>query len=155
MRVDGPASSMPDDLSAYRVFDRKKFVVIMAILLSVLAVGVWTGLDRVAAYVKQMEELAAIEPLKAAATLTQLLQTLAILNGIVLSLLAIWIIWHGWKGRQTASMPPKGSWILEGQRIWTGESAVRVAQFTIAVGVLLAVLAVVSSLILWSLGDTL
>jgi hypothetical protein len=52
-------------------------------------------------------------------------------------------------------MPPKGSWILEGQRIWTGESAVRVAQFTIVVGALLAVLAVVSSLILWSLGDTL
>lgn len=155
MRADGPASSMPDDLSAYRIFDRKKFVVIMAILLSVVAAAVWVGLDRVAEYAKQLEELAAAEPLKAAATLTQLLQTLAILNGIVLSLLAIWIIWHGWKGWHTASMPPKGSWILEGQRIWTGESAIRVAQFTIAVGVLLAVLAVVSSLILWSLGDTL
>ena len=155
MRADGPASSMPDDLSAYRIFDRKKFFVIMAILLSVIAVSVWVGLDRVAEYAKQLEELAAADPTEAAATLTLLLQKLAILNGIVLSLLAIWIISHGWRGWRTASMPPRGSWILEGQRIWTGESAIRVAQFTIAVGVLLGVLAVVSSLILWSLGDTL
>lgn len=155
MRADGAGSSMPDDLSAYRIFDRKKFVVIMAVLLSVVAVGVWVGLDRLAEYAKQLEELAAAEPLKAAATLTQLLQTLAILNGIVLSLLAILIIWHGWRGWRTASMPPKGSWILEGQRTWTGESAIRVAHFTIAVGVLLGVLALVSSLILWSVVDTL
>jgi hypothetical protein len=146
---------MPDDTSAYRVFDRKKFVVIMAILLSVVAVGVWIGLDHLAEYGKQLEELAAADPHKAAAALKKLMQTLAIVNGIVLSLLAIWIIWHGWRGWQTASMPPRGSWILEGQRIWTGESAVRIAQFQITVGVLLGVLAVVSSMILWDLGDTL
>ena len=45
MRADGAGSSMPEVLSAYRIFDRKKFVVIMAVLLSV--VGVWVGLDRV------------------------------------------------------------------------------------------------------------
>ena len=54
------------------------------------------------------------------------------------------------EGWQTASMPPTGSWILEGQRIWTGKSAIRVAQFTIALGVPLGMLAVVSSLILWA-----
>jgi hypothetical protein len=48
MKADGPASSMPDDLSAYRILDRKKFVVIMAILISLVAVGVWVGLDRLA-----------------------------------------------------------------------------------------------------------
>jgi uncharacterized membrane protein (DUF485 family) len=139
----------------YRVIDRKTFAVVMAVLLSVVAISVWVGLDRLAGYAKQLQELAATEPLKAAATFTQLLRTLAILNGIVLSLLTILIIWHGWRGWRTASMPPKGSWILEGQRTWTGESAVRIAQFTITVGALLGVLAVVSSLILWSLGDTL
>ncbi len=143
------------DSAEYRVMDRKKFAVIVAVLLSVVAVGVWVGLDRLAEYAGQLEELAAAEPLEAAATLTQLLRTLAVLSGIVLSLLAILVIWHGCRGWRTASMPPKGSWILEGQRTWTGESAVRIAQFTITVGALLGVLAVVGSLILWSLGDTL
>ncbi len=143
------------DSAKYRVIDRKIFAVIMAILLSVVAVGVWVSLDCLAEYAEQLEELAAAEPLEAAASLTQLLRTLAILNGIVLSLLALLIIWHGWRGWRTASMPPKGSWILEGQRTWTGESAVRIAQFTVTVGAVLGVLAVVSSMILWSLGETL
>jgi len=143
------------DSAEYRVIDRKKFAVVMAVLLSVVAVGVWVSLDHLAEYAEKLEELAAAEPLEAAATLTRLMRTLAILNGIVLSLLAILIIWHGWRGWRTASMPPKGSWILAGQRTWTGKSAMRIAQFTITVGALLGVLALVSSLILWSLGDTL
>ena len=154
MSADGRGSPMQDP-TKYRVINRKKYAVVMVLLPSVLAVGVWVSLDHLAEYVKQLEELATAEPLKAAATLTQLLQILAILNGIVLSLLAIWIIWHGWRGWRTASMPPMGSWIMEGQRTWTGEAAVRVAQFTIAMGALLGVLAVVSSLILWNLGDSL
>ena len=143
------------DSNEYRVVDRKKFAVVVAILLSVVSISAWVGLDRLAEYAKQLDELAAAEPLEAAANLTQLLRALVILNGVVLSLLAIWIIQQGWKGWRTACMPLKGSWILKGQRTWTGESAVRIAQFKITVGALLGVLAVVSSLILWSLGDTL
>jgi hypothetical protein len=78
---------------------------------------------------------------------------LAVLNGILLAVLAVLIIWHGFRGLRTASMPPKGSWILEGQRIWTGQSAVRIAKFMITVGALLVALAVISSLILWRIGD--
>ena len=143
------------DSAEYRVIDRKKFAVIMAVLLSISAVGVWYSLDRVAEYMEHLEELTATEPLEATATLTQLMRTLAILNGTVLSLLALFIIWNGWRGWRTESVPPRGSWILEGQRTWSGESAVRIAQFTITVGVLLGVLAVGSSLILWNLVDTL
>ena len=142
------------DPTNYKVIDRKIFAVVMAVLLSVVAVGVWVGLDRLAEYAKQLEELAMAEPLEAAGTISRLMQTVAILNGIVLTMLAILIIWHGWRGWQTASMPPKGSWILKGQRTWTGEPAVRIAQFKITVGVLLGVLALVSSMILWNLGDT-
>lgn len=142
------------DSTNYKVIDRKTFAVVMAVLLSVVAVGVWMGLDRLAEYAKQLEELAVTEPLEVAGTISWLMQTVAILNGIVLTMLAILIIWHGWRGWRTASMPPKGSWILKGQRTWTGESAVRIAQFKITVGVLLGVLALVSSMILWSLGDT-
>ena len=100
---------MPDDLSAYRIFDRKKFVVIMAVLLGVVAVGVWVGLDRLAEYVKQLEELTATDPAKAAAIITQQPRMLAVLNGILLAVLAALIIWHGLRGLRTASMPPKGS----------------------------------------------
>ena len=136
------------DSAEYRVIDRRKFALIMVVLTGFLAVGVWFGLDRVADYVEQLEELNANEPLEAAVTIMQLLRTLAILNGIVLSSLAILIIWHGWRGWQTTSMPPRGSWILEGQRTWSGEPAVRIARFTITVGALLGILAVASSFIL-------
>ena len=152
MRADGAGSSMPDDLNAYRVLDRKKFVVIMAVLLSVVAVGVWVVMDRFSDYAKQLEELTATDPAKAAAIVTQRLRMLAVLNGTLLAVLAVLITWHGLKGLRTASMPPKGSWILEGQRIWTGQSALRIAKFTITVGALLVVLAVISSLVLWRIG---
>lgn len=138
----------------YRVINRKKFAVIMVILVSVIAVGVWVSLDRLAEYGKELEELAVTEPIKAAATMKKLTRTLAVLNGIVLSSLAILIIWDGWRGWRSEAIPPKGSWILEGQRTWTGKSAVRIAKFKIAAGVLLGVLGVASSLILWRLGDT-
>jgi len=138
----------------YKVINRKKFAIIMVILLSFVAVGVWVSLDRLAAYGEDLEELAVTEPLEAAATLKKLARTLAILNGIVLSSLTVLIIWHGWSGWRSESMPPKGSWILEGQRTWTGESAVRIAKFKVAAGILLGVLGVASSLILWHLGDT-
>ena len=141
------------DSTEYRVIDRKKFAFVMAVVLSVAAVGLWLGLDRLDDYSKELERLAAAEPLEAAAIFTRLTRTLAILNGIVLSSLAILIMWHGWRGWRTGSMPPRGSWTLQGQRIWTGRSAVRIARFTITVGVLLGVLAVISSVILWGLGD--
>ena len=153
MTADGDGSSMPDDLSAYRIFDRKKVFVIMTVLLSVLAVGVWVGLDRLADYAEQLEQLTATDPAQAEGIVTQQLRILAVINGILLAVLAVLIIWHGLKGLRTASMPPKGSWILEGQHIWTGPSAVRIAKFTITVGALLVLLAVVSSLTLWRIGN--
>ena len=142
------------DSVKYKVIGRKKFALIMVVLLIVVAVGVWVSLDRLAEYGEELEELAVTEPLEAAATVTQLLRNLAILNGLVLSSLAVLIIWHGWSGWRSESMPPPGSWILEGQRIWTGESAVRIAKFKIAVGALLGARAVASTLILWGLQDT-
>ena len=142
------------DSAEYRVMNRKNFVVIVVILLSLVAVGVWVGLDSLAEHLEQLEEFAAAEPLEARAILTQLWRSLAILNGIVLSFFAALIIWHGWRGWRTASMPPKGSWILEGQRTWAGDSAVRIAKFTIVVGGMLAVLGVASSFILWGVGDS-
>ena len=133
--------------------DRKRFAVVMVVLVSIVAVGVWISLDRIAEYAKQLENLAVTDPAAAAATATQLMRTLAILNGLVLGSLTVMIIWHGWSGWRAEAMPPPGSWILAGQRTWTGESAVRVAKFKIVVGALLGVLAVASSLTLWNLGE--
>ena len=138
----------------YRIIDRKKFTIVMVVLLSIVAVGVWVSLDHFAEYKEQLEELAVTEPLAAVAAIKQLVRALAFLNGIVFSSFAILIIWHGLTGVRTASMPPKGSWILDGQHTWTGEPAVRIAKFTIAVGALLGVLALVSSWVMWNLGDT-
>ena len=143
---------MPNDLSEYRIFSRKKFVVIMAVLLTPVAFGVWVGLDHLADYGKQLEKLAATDPAEAAAIVTQQLRMLAVLNWVLLAGFAVLIIRHGLRGLRTASMPPKGSWILEGQRIWTGQGAARIAKFKITVGVLLMVLATIGSAMLWRIG---
>ena len=141
------------DSTQYRVMDRKRFAVVMVVLVSLLAVGVWISLDRIAEYAEQLKSLAVTDPAGAAASATQLMRILAILNGLVLGALTILIIWHGWSGWRAEAMPPPGSRILAGQRTWTGESAVRIAKFNIVAGALLGVLAVASSLILWSLGE--
>lgn len=136
----------------YRVMDRKRFAIVLVVLVSFLAVGVWISLDRIAEYAEQLKNLAATDPAGAAVRATQIMRILAILNGLVLGSLTIMIIRHGWSGWRAQAMPPPGSWILAGQRTWTGESAVRIAKFKIVVGALLGLLAVASSLILWSLG---
>jgi len=139
----------------YKVVDRRKFTAIMLLILSAFSVGVWVSLDRIAEYANHLEQLILTKPARGAQTLTEVMQMVAILSGIVLSSFASLVIWHGWRGWRTASMPPAGSWILEGQRTWTGESAKRIAKFTIIVGVLLTVLAAASSLTLWNMGETL
>ena len=139
----------------YRVIDRRIFAIIMVALLGVISVAAWLGLDRIADYFEQLERLAGTDPHAATAAISRLVRTLAIVNGIVLSSLAALLIRYGWKGLRTASMPPKGAWILEGQRSWSGEAAVRIARFMMAVGGLLGILAAASSLILWNLGSDL
>ena len=83
------------DSPQYRIVNRKIFAVVMVVLLGFVAVGVWVGLDHLEDYTDQLEELAVTDPAEAAATVTQLTQTLAILNGLVLGSLTLLIIWHG------------------------------------------------------------
>jgi magnesium-transporting ATPase (P-type) len=142
------------DSSEYKVIDRRKFAAVMVVLVGIVSVGVWLSLDCLAEYTNQLQKLSEEEPLKAAEAFTQLMRSFAILNGMVLSSFATIVIWHGWRSWRTASIPPRGSWILEGQQTWTGESAERIARFTMVAGVLLAVMAVASSLFLWGIGDT-
>ena len=140
--------------NTHRVMSRKKAAFIVAVFLSILTLGVWHGLNWVDDSFQRLQELTTAEPVAGGEALSKWLRNLAVVNGIVLSLLAALVIWHGWRGMKTESMPPKGSWILEGQRVWTGLSAMRIAKFTIAVGLLLGLLAVISCLIIWRFGDT-
>ena len=142
------------DPSPYRVVNRKSFLVIMALMTSAVAVGVWVGLDHLALYVEELKQLAETEPDKAATTGAELVRAFAIVNATVLLLFAVVIVRNGWRGWKSASMPPAGSRILEGQRTWSGEPAVRVAKFTIAVGAILAVLGLASTLLLWDLSES-
>ena len=100
------ASPLMKNSINYRVIGRREFAVVMAILLSVVAVGIWVSLDHVAEYKEEIEKLAITEPLAAAALMKQLVQAFAILNGTVLSLFAMLVVRHGLAGWRTASMPP-------------------------------------------------
>ncbi len=136
----------------YRILARHHFVIAMIALICPLAVGVWLGLDQLDSYLAKLEQLAATAPNEAGLKLKQFGESIAIANAVVLTLFAALIIRHGWRGWQSQAMPPRGSWIIEGQRTWAGEHAVRIAQFTVAVGVILMILGVASSALLWDLG---
>lgn len=146
--------AMPES-GQYKVIDRRIFALVMVVLLGVVSVAAWLGLDRLADHFEQLEELAGTDPQAAAAAVSRLIRILAIANGIVLSSLAALVIRHGWKGSRTACMPPAGAWILEGQRTWSGAAAVRIARFMMAAGGLLGILALASSLILWKMSHEL
>lgn len=151
-----PADLRPMHASAkYRVIDRKKFAVAMVVLLSAASVGTWVSLDRTADFAARLAEVVRADPIQGARTVTQVMRFVAILNGIVLSSFAALIIRQGWKGWLTASMPPAGSWVLEGQRTWAGEPAKRIAKFTVVIGALLLILALATSWTLWGMSDTL
>ena len=100
---------------------------------------------------ERMSELVATAPDKAGAELAQYLRIGSVLNGILILAFAFFVSWYGLKGIRTQSMPPIGSWIVEGQQVRRGTKAIAISKLVVALGGLMALRGVASSMILWRL----
>lgn len=139
------------DLTQYRILKKADAAVLLAVLLLggmgiVLAVSGWAD-----TYTARMSALAEIDPNDAAAVLARQLRIVAVLNGTVILVFAVFISWYGFRGVRTRSMPPVGAWIIEGQRVRTGPRAVMVSKAMVVGAAVLAVLAIASTFIFWEL----
>ena len=142
------------DLTKYRVLNRKQAAALIVVVVVVGALILWYGTGWVDGFSERMSELIAADPDKAAAELAKQLRIVSVLNGIFSFALALFMSWYGFRGIRTESMPPVGSWVMEGQRrIRTGPGAVMISKVMVAAGVLVALLGVASSLVLWQLAD--
>jgi hypothetical protein len=137
--------------NAYRVLTRKQAVLLLLALLALGLLATWLGTQWMDALSRRQSELLAKDPQQAALALADQLRIMAAGNGVLLVACAGLLVWYGVKGLRTASMPPLGSWIIEGQRIRTGPEALTMARLSIALGLLLVVLAGTGALILWRL----
>jgi len=138
-------------LNSHRVLSRPKAAAFVVVLLAVVAALLWLAMDWIDAYQRYMSGLQASSPELAVTVLANHLRLFSILQAVPLWLFAAYLAWHAHKGIRTESMPPLGSWIVEGQRIRTGRQAVRIAQFLIVLAALLAIAAVAAAVLLWNI----
>jgi hypothetical protein len=143
------------DLTGYRVIEKKKAVALVAIGFCVGALIIWIGMGWVDAFSERMSDLVRAAPEKASAQLAKYLRIGAVLNSLLIIGVAFFASWYGFRGIRTESMPPVGSWIVEGQRVHKGPKAIMISKLMVAVSVLMALLAVAGAFILWRLAGQL
>jgi hypothetical protein len=142
-------------VTRYRVLSRKQAAGVVAVVAVGGAFVAWLGTEWMAAFSQRMTELAARDPVRAAAEMRAQMRIFAVVNGTVLCALAAFLCWYGVRGIRTKSMPPAGAWVLRERMARTGTKAVRLSQAMVATGVVLVFLAIASSLVIWRIGDQL
>lgn len=135
----------------YRIVSRKTAIVLMVVVISVSAVVVWFGLTWVELYSDRMSQLIDGSPEQARAKMTRDARLIAGATGATTLALAAFLFWYGLKSLRTQSMPPRESWVIEGQRIRTGPDAVFHAKLILVMSAILCLLGIVAAAMLWRL----
>ena len=134
---------------------RKTAIVLTALFVGVCAMGVSVGLSWVERYSDQMSELVDESPEQAQARMVRDARMIAVAAGAVTSALSVFLFWYGIRGLRTQSMPPAGSWIVEGQPIRIGPDAVLRAKLLLVMSAVLCLLGIVAAAMLWRLPEVL
>jgi hypothetical protein len=142
------------DTEDYRVMTRSTAMSMAASALAVGAVLVWASMIWIESYGDRLSALQALSPQDAAAKLAGDLRTFAVAQLVVLVAFGLFLVWYGRKALRSRSMPPTGSWVIQGQHIRKGRSATTAASALIACAALLIALAGVSAFLLWRLAAT-
>lgn len=144
MKTEGQPTDHP-----YRTLTRKTAVLIFVLVIGVGALGVWLGLLWVEQYANQMSELIDSSPERARIKLAGDLKLVAVATGAILWALAAFLFWYAVKSLRTQSMPPRNSWVIEGQPIRTGAGAVFRAKFLLVASVVIGLFGIVGAAMLW------
>ena len=123
----------------------------MALVVGVCGLALWAGLSGVELYAEQMSRPIDTGPEQAQAKMVRDVRLLAVASGAFASASAAFLFWYGLRSLRTRSMPPKGSWVVEGQRIRTGPDAVVRAKLLLTASVALCLLGIVAAVMLWRL----
>lgn len=139
---------------SYRVLSRTWAAVIGALLLVVAAVTVWFVIQKMRASTADLGVLYDQSPEQAAVEVVRRVRIYAWLYGGSLLAIAIWIAWMASRVIRTGRMPPPGAWIVQGQRTWEGNAAVKRGKLLGYFAGALAVLSAGLFAALWRLAAT-
>ena len=128
---------------------------LMVVVISLSALAVWFGLIWVESYSDRMSQLIESSPDQALAKLISHTKLIACAAGVTTSVLAAFLFRYGLKSLRTQSVPPKASWVVEGQRIRTGPNAVFHAKLILVMSAILCLLGIVAAAMLWRLPSAL
>jgi len=138
------------DLRAYRVVSRRTVAVLFGGGFCAGALLMWIGLTWIEIHSARISALVLSDPEQALGALARDLRVVALLHGIPVWASAAYLCWYGYRGIQTQSMPPLGSWIVAGQRIRKGREAVTASKLMVLAAGLLTLLVIGSSVVLWN-----
>lgn len=127
---------MRDD---YRVIDPRDWRVRVTFVfaLAVLAVLLWALSLAIRGHVATLQAVAATDPGDAARRAAYSLRTLFTLMAGGNVVVAAYLAWQGVRVIGSRQVPPPGSWILKGRRVYTGRFAPRIGRLFLALAVLL------------------
>ncbi len=138
---------MADD---YRVVDPRdwRVRVIAIVALAAIAALAWVIGGAVQRHVAELQALAASDPHAAARRAAVTLRVLLALGIAGNAAVAAYVAWIGIRVVSSDRLPPPGSWIIKGRRVYTGKYAGRIGRLFIA----LALVLVAASLALFWIG---
>ena len=133
----------------HRVVSRRAAALGLAITAGCLVLMAWGGLVWSETYLERMAALVASDPEQARLRVARDLRLFAVFQGLTLWGAAALLVRYGYRGLRTASMPPPGAWVLEGQRVLTGPRAVVAAKVLCLLAGVVALLALVVGALIW------
>jgi hypothetical protein len=140
-----------DPAAQYRVISRARLALIAVPVIAVGALVVWSAPDLVEVYTERFLDVDNLPAEQALEVLAQQLKIIAIAQLVPLVAFSGFVIWYSRQAIRTRSLPPVGSWVLEGQRIRTGSDAIRVARILIALATAMVVVGAAAALFMWRL----
>ena len=123
----------------------------MIVVIGLGALVVWLGLAWVESYGDRMSDLIDTDPAQASVRLVRDLRAVAVATALSMLALAVFLASYGVRSLRTGSMPPPGSWIIEGQRIRTGADAISNAKLLLFSSAVICILGIVAAMLLWRL----
>jgi hypothetical protein len=123
----------------YRVIDPRDWRVRVALLLAlgVLAALCWALSLTIRQHVATLQAVAATDPGDAARRAASSLRTLFTLMAGGNVAVAAYLAWQGVRVIASGQVPPPGSWVFKGRRVYAGRFAPRIGRLFLALAVLL------------------
>jgi hypothetical protein len=141
-------------ISEYRVLSRGTAAATAGALIVCAAIAVFGADELLDRYAARIAALQATSPDEAAAMLAGDIRIFAVAQLAVVIALSLWLVHYGRRVLRFRASPPPGSWIVAGQHVRLGESAVLAGWLAIAAAGLVASLSCGIAVFAWRIAAT-